>query len=165
MKTSGPSGLANPLKVYTDIKASPTAISTLQPDSVQPTPTIQSTTDSQALPPTARVAPTRDEIPATFDKADQSQTEIREPSAEASFKQYQAWAAEEDARVQAGSVQPVQDAQEQVVQNAPAQVRPMQKHRHVQPVQNAQAEIRPEPKPRAKVRGEQNARAQVAPRP
>jgi hypothetical protein len=32
-------------------------------------------------------------------------------------------------------------------------------------VQNAQAEIRPEPKPRAKVRGEQNARAQVAPRP
>ncbi len=176
--------LGNPLKVYTDIKASPSAISTLQPGT-QSTPTIQSTealpttaTDAPTVNPganpelappsdgktTAGDVPTRDEIAAAPEPADQSQTEIREPSAEALFKQFQAWVAEEDARAQtAGSVQPVQDAQEKVVQNAWAQVRPMQKHRHVQPVQNAQAEIRPERKPRAKVRGEQNARVQVRP--
>jgi hypothetical protein len=58
------------------------------------------------LPPAARDAPTRDEIVATFKTAHQSQTEIRQPPAEALFKQFQTWAAE---------------------QNAPAQVRPVQK--------------------------------------
>ena len=121
--------------------------------------------------PTATDAPTRNEIAAASEPTDQSQTGNRQPSADALFKQFQAWVAEQDPRAQVGPVQPAQDApaqvaQEapaQVVQDAPAQVRPMQKHRHVRRVQNARAEIRPERHPRAKVRREQNARAQVAP--
>jgi hypothetical protein len=162
----------NPAKVFADIKASLVDIAAFQPGTGQSPPIIQST---EALPPTAtdaptvspganpesaplsdgktaaRDVPTRDEIAAAPEPADQSQTEIREPSADALFKQFQAWVAEEDARAQV--VQPVQ--------NARAQIRPMQKHPHVQPVQNAQAEIRPERKPRAKE--EQNARVQVRP--
>jgi hypothetical protein len=118
----------------------------------------------------ARNALTRDEIAAAFKPADQSRTE--NTSADALLKQFQAWAADEDvralvvqplqeARAQVGSVQSVQDAPEQVVQNAPAQVRPMQEHRHVRRVQNARAEIGPERNPRAKVRREQNARVQI----
>jgi hypothetical protein len=151
----------NPAKVFADIKASLTDISALQPDTVQSTPTIQSTADAQDLTPAARQAPTRDEIAAASEPADQSQTEISEPPAEALFKQFQAWSAEQNARAPVGPVQPVQDAPAQVVQNAPPQVRPVQKHRQVRRVQNARAEIRPERHPGAKVRREQ--RVQVAP--
>ena len=63
------------------------------------TPTIQSTAGAQALPPTAMDAPTRDEIAAAFKTAHQSQTE-NQPPAEALFKQFHAWAAEQDARAQ-----------------------------------------------------------------
>ena len=153
----------NPVALFANVTASLVNISALQPGTDQSTPTIQSTAGTQALPPTARGAPTREEIAAAFETAHQSQTEISQPLAEALFNQFQAWAAEEDARAPVGSVRPVQDAQAQVVQNAPAQVRPVQKHRQVQRVQNAPAEIRPERHPRAKVRREQNARAQVAP--
>ena len=153
----------NPVALFANVTASLVNISALQPGTDQSTPTIQSTAGTQALPPTARGAPTREEIAAAFETAHQSQTEISQPLAEALFNQFQAWAAEEDARAPVGSVQPVQDAQAQVVQNAPAQVRPVQKHRQVQRVQNAPAEIGPERHPRAKVRREQNARAQVAP--
>jgi len=87
--------------------------------------------------PTATDAPTRNETAAAFEPADQSQTESRQPSADADalFKQFQAWTAE----------------------------RAMKKHRRVRPVQNAEAEIRPELHPRAKIRREQNARVQVPP--
>lgn len=153
----------NPVALFANVTASLVNISALQPGPDQSTPTIQSTAGTQALPPTARDAPARDEIAAASEPADQSQTEIHQPSAEDLFKQFQAWSSEEDARAPVGSVQPVPDAQAQVVQNAPAQVRPVQKHRQVQRVQNAPAEIRPERHPRAKVRREQNARAQVAP--
>jgi hypothetical protein len=63
------------------------------------------TVGAQALPPTARDAPTRDEIAAAFKAATQEQTEISHPPAEALFKQFQTWAAEQDARAQAGPVQ------------------------------------------------------------
>ncbi len=161
----------NPAKVFADIKASLTDISALQPDTVQPTPTIQSTADAEVLPATAKGAPTRDEIAAASEPADQKQTEISQPPAEALLNQFQAWAADEDARVLVAPVQPVQDAQAHVVQDAPAQVvqedaparvRPIQKHRHVRSVQNARAEIRPEQHPRAKVRREQNAQVRPA---
>ena len=64
-------------------------------DGTQSMPTIQSTADAQALLPTASEAPTGDEIAAA---AYQSQTEIRQPPAEALLKQFQAWAAEEETR-------------------------------------------------------------------
>jgi len=171
----------NPVVLFANVMASLVDTPALQPGPGQSTPTIQSTADAD-LPPIARDAPTRDEIAAASEPADQTQSKISEPPAGALLKQFQAWAAEEDAqalvvppaqdaRAQDGSAQPVQDAPAQVaqdvpaqvVQDAPAQVRPMQTHRHVRRVQNARAEIRPERHPGAKVRREQNARAEIRP--
>jgi len=181
--------MGNPVAFFANGAASLVDISAFQPRTDQSTPTIQSNADAQASPPTASDAPpvnpesastlddktalrpptsgsptatdapTRNEIAA--ETADQSQAEIREQSAEALFKQYQAWASEEHARAQV--VQPVQDAPVKVVQDARPQVRPMQKRQHVRPVQNTRAEIGPEQHPRARVRREQNARMQVPP--
>ena len=72
------------------------------------TPTIHPTAGAQALPPTARHAPTRDEIATAFKTATQDQTEISQPPAEALFKQFQAWAAEQDAQA---PVRPVRQQQ------------------------------------------------------
>ena len=159
--------VGNPIALLANATASLVGTSASQ-DDTQSMPTIQSTADAQALPPTASEAPTGEEIAAAFKTAIQSETEIREPTAEALLKQFQAWAAEEDAQAQVRPVQPVQgaqpqvqDDQTQVVQNARAQVRPVEKHRHVRPVHNARAEIRPERNPRAKVRREHNSRAKV----
>jgi hypothetical protein len=131
--------VGNPIALLANATASLVGTSASQ-DDTQSMPTIQSTADAQALPPTASEAPTGEEIAAAFKTAIQSETEIREPTAEALLKQFQAWAAEEDAQ---------------------AQVRPVQKHRHIRPVHNARAEIRPEHNARAKVRPVQNARAQM----
>jgi hypothetical protein len=171
--------VGNPVTLFADVTASLIDKSALQPGTDQSTPTIQSTADAQALPPTAKDAPTRDEIAAAPESAGQSQTENSEPSSEALFRQFQAWAAEKDAQAQVGPVQSVQDAPApvaeyalaQVADNPPAQVaenaraplRPMQKHRHVRPVRSARAEIRPAQNPRKKVRREQNAPVQVPP--
>jgi hypothetical protein len=190
--------MGNPAALFANVTPSLVDISALQPGTRQSTPTIQSNPGAQALPPTARDAPTRDESAAALESADQSQTEIRQPSAEALLKQFQAWAAEEetrdeitgaiepadqsqteirqpsgeallkqfqawaaeeDAQARVGPVEPVQDARAPAVQNARAQVRPMQKHRQVHPVRNARAEIRPKQNARAKVRPVQNAQA------
>src|SRR6202035_1604688 len=108
--------------------------------------------------PTATDAPTRNEIAAASEPTNQSQTGNRQPSADALFKQFQAWVAEQDPRAQVGPVQPAQDAPAQVLQDARPQVRHLKKHRQVRPVQNARTEVRPERDPRAKVR-----RVQVPP--
>ena len=144
--------VGNPVALFANATASLVDISALQPGTGQSTPTIQSTAGAQALPPTARDAPTRDEITAALEPADRSQTEIPQPSAETLLKQFQAWAAEQETRDDiTGALQPadqsqteirqpsaeallkqfqawaaVQDARAQVVQNARAQVRPMQ---------------------------------------
>src|SRR4029077_1698524 len=78
----------NPAKVFADIKASLTDISAHQPDTVQSTPTIQSTAGAEVLPATAKGAPTRDEIAAASELADQKQTEISQPPAEALLNQF-----------------------------------------------------------------------------
>src|SRR3979411_2355096 len=132
--------VGNPIALLANATASLVSTSSSQ-DDTQSMPTIQSTADAQALPPSASEAPTGEEIAAAFKTAIQSETEIREPTAEALLKQFQAWAAEEDAQAQVRPEQheqPVQDAQAQVqddqaqvVQNARAQVRPVQKHRHI----------------------------------
>jgi hypothetical protein len=175
--------VGNPIALLANATASLVGTSASQ-DDTRSMPTIQSTADAQALPPTASEAPTGEEITAAFKSALQSQTEIREPPAETLLKQFQAWAAEEDSQAQARREQSVQDARAQVqddqaqavqndqtqavqndqtqaVQNARAQVRPVQRHRHVKPVHNAQAETRPEHHARTKVRPVQNARAQM----
>jgi hypothetical protein len=165
--------LGNPLVLFANVTASLVATSAPQDGTGQPMPTIQSTADAQALLPTASEAPTGEEIAAAFKTAFQSETEIREPPAEGLLKQFQAWAAEEGAQAQVRPEQPeqpvqdaqaqVQDNQSEVVQNAQAQVRPVQKHRHAKPVHNARAKIGPEHNARAQMRREENARLQVQP--
>ena len=113
----------NPAKVFADIEASLTDISTLQPGTVQPTPT-QSTADAKALPPTERGAPARDEI----DAAHQNRAEIRAAPPGALLKQFQDWAAKEDARPQIETVRPAQDTRARALRNAQARVLPIQKH-------------------------------------
>ena len=142
--------VGNPLVLFTNTTASLVATSAPQ-DGAQSTPTIQPTADAQALPPTASEAPTGEEIAAAFKTTSHSETEIREPPAEGLLKQYQAWAAEEDARTQVRPLRPEQDAQ--------AQVRPVQKQ--VRPARNARAKV--VKNARAQVRREQNTQAQVQP--
>ena len=158
--------VGNPLVRFTNATASLVGTSAPQ-DGAQSTP-IESTTDAQALPPTAREAPTGAEIAAAFNSAYQSQTENPQPPAEAMFKQFQAWAAEEDAQVR--PVQSVQDAQPQVqddqarVVNARAEVRPVKNARaHVRSEHNARAKVRHLKNARARMRREQNTQAQVQP--
>ena len=146
-----------------------------QPDVDPSTSTIQTIASTQDLPTTTTDAPARDEIAAAVEPADQSrvevgqsqagpsqagpsqagpsQTEVSQPLTEELFKQFQAWAAEEETRTQAGSAQP---APVRVVQEAP-QVRPVKKHRRARSVQNARAEIQPQRNHRARVRQEQDA--------
>ena len=159
--------VGNPLVRFTNATASLVGTSAPQ-DGAQSTPTIQSTADAQALPPTAREAPTGAEIAAAFNSAYQSQTENPQPPAEAVFKQFQAWAAEEDAQVR--PVQSVQDAQPQVqddqarVVNARAEVRPVKNARaHVRSEHIARAKVRHLKNARARMRREQNTQAQVQP--
>ena len=151
--------VGNPVALVANVTASWVDKPALQPGNDPSTSAIQSIAGAQDLPPTTRDAPTRDEIAAAFEPADQSQTGIVQPPSEALLKQFQAWAAEEDTQAQVVPVQPVQDAPVQVVQDAPAQVRPVKRHRRVRAVQNARAEIRAQRNPRAKAREEQNARA------
>jgi len=178
----------NPLVLVENAMASLVATSTPQDDAGQSMPSIQSTADAQALPPAASEAPTGSEKAAAFKAAayktaDQSQTEIPQPSADVLLNKFQAWAAEadarpqvrpvqpvqeEDARPQVQPVQPVQDAQAQVVQNARPQVRHVQKQRRVRHAQNARvrnarAQIRRAQNARAEARPEQNAQAQDRP--
>ena len=159
--------VGNPIALLANATASLVGTSASQ-DDTQSMPTIQSTADAQALPPTASEAPTGEEIAAAFKTAIQSETEIREPTAEALLKQFQAWAAEEDAQVR--PVQSVQDAQPQVqddqarVVNARAEVRPVKNARaHVRSEHNARAKVRSLKNARAQMRREQNARAQARP--
>jgi hypothetical protein len=156
--------VGDPLALFASATASLVGPSAPQSGTAQSMPIIQLTADAQALPPTAREAPTGAEIAAAIKIAYQSQTEIRQPPVEALalFKEFQAWAAEEDARAQVRPLQPVQDARAQVVQNTRAQTPPAQKHRRLRPLHNARADVRPVQKHR-EVRSVQNARAKVPP--
>jgi hypothetical protein len=164
--------VGNPVALFANATAFLVATSAPQDGTDHSTPIIQSTAGAQALPPTASEAPTRDETAAPFETADQKQTEIRQPPAEALLSQFQAWAANEDARAEVRPVQPVQDAPSQPVQDAQSQpvqddarpqIRPVQRHRQLRRVQDARAEIRAAKNLRAKVRGKHYARVEVRP--
>jgi hypothetical protein len=152
----------NPLVLFENATDSLFATSAPQDGTGQSMPIIQSTADTQPLPPTASEAPTDDEIAINLKTADQSQTDISQPSAEALLNQFQAWT--EDARAQVRPLQPVQDPQAHVVQTAPEQVRPVQKQQQVRPVQRAKivknARAIVVKNARVQVRPEQNAQAQ-----
>jgi hypothetical protein len=146
----------------------------LQPEPDPATSPIQTIAATQDLPATTTDAPARGETAAVSQPADQSQaetvqrpaevvqsqTENAPPVTEELFKQFQAWAAEEETRAQAraGQAAPVR-----IAQDAPAQVRPVKKQRRARSVQNARAEIRPQRHPRARVQEEQDPRGQLPP--
>ncbi|WKA31551.1 hypothetical protein [Bradyrhizobium roseum] len=88
----------------------------------------------------------------------QSQAETSPPVTEELFKQFQAWAAEEEARAASARA-----ARARVAEDAPAQARPVKKPRRAQSVQNARAEVRPRRNQRARVREEQDAGGQAPP--
>ena len=152
--------------------------SELQPGADRSTPTVQAAAeapalvqpaaDAQALPPTAQDAPARDEI-AAAEPAATDQTEKSDPTSDALFRQFQAWAAEKDTNAQVEPAQPVQDAPAQAVKEGPEQVaedapvphRSVQRRRHVLPVRNARAEMRTQN--RRQVRRTQNARVERPP--
>jgi hypothetical protein len=162
--------MGNPVAFLAEMSASWVGNST-----PQSTPAAQSAADAPApsnavalaLPPTKNDAPTRDGI-AVSEPTGKDQTERSEPPSETLFGQFQAWAAEQDAR--RGSVQPAQDPPAQVVQNVPAPAaenvrasyRPVQKRRQVRAVQNARAEVRAQ-NLRKQVRRPQGARAERQP--
>ena len=156
----------------------------LQPEADPATSTTQTIAGTQDSPTTTTDAPPREEIAAAVEPAEPSQAEtagqrqadVGQRQAENSqpitaesksvlteelFKQFQAWAAEEETRKQAGSAQA---APVRVAQDGPALARPAKKHRRVHSVQNARAEIRPQRHHRARVREQQlDAREQVPP--
>jgi hypothetical protein len=172
---------------FADVRASLVGNSEVRPDTDQPDSTIQLTAGApasiqSAADDPAKDAPPRDEIAAS-EPAGKDEAEKSEPTSEALFRQYQTWAAEQDAQAEVRPVQPVQDAPEHVAQNAPAQVaenasvphRLMQRHRHLGSVHAARAEhvrkkarrvqsVRAEPPPTQGARVErpptQDARAQ-----
>jgi hypothetical protein len=155
----------------------------LQPEADPATLTTQTIAGTQDSPMTTD-APSREEIAAAVEPAEPSQAETaaqrqdevgqrqaennqpitaesKSVLTEELFKQFQAWAAEEETRKQAASAQA---APVRVAQDGPAQARPAKKHRRVHSVQNARAEIRPQRHHRARVREQQlDAREQVPP--
>ena len=159
--------VGDPVALVANVTATWADKPALQPGNDQSAPAIQSIAGTQDFPSTTSDAsarsdaPARDEIAAAVEPADQSQAEIGQPLTEALFKQFQAWAAEQDTRAQVEPVQPAQAAPVQVAQDAPAQARPTKKHRRARSVHNARAEIRTQRNHRARVREEQNARVEV----
>jgi hypothetical protein len=129
---------------------------------------------AQELPPNATAAPKSDETAPFLEAADDSQTEIIQPTG-IWLKQFQVWAAGEDARTPVSlpepsrpAVQPLATEQavhpSQPLQAAPSQllqVRHVQRHRQIRVVQNARAEVISERKGRLTVRPPTNARAPI----
>ncbi len=155
----------------------------LQPEADLATSTTQTIVGTQDSPTTTTDAPPSVEIAAAVEPAEPSQAETagqrqaesgqrqaensqpitadNQPVTEELFKQFRAWAAEEETRKQAGSAQA---APVRVAQEGPAQARPAKKRRRVHSVQNARAEIRPQRHHRARVREQQlDAREQAPP--
>jgi hypothetical protein len=161
--------MGDPVALVENVTATWVEKPALQPDADPSAPAIQSIAGTQDLPTTTSDAPARDEIAAaptdqSVEPTDQSQAEIGRPLTEALFKQFQAWADQQDTRAQVEPKQPVQAAPVRVVQDAPAQVRPAKKHRRVRSVQNARAEIRPQRNHRVRPR-EESAPMPIAPVP
>jgi hypothetical protein len=151
----------NPLVLFTNATASVSGESAPQDGTGGQMPIVQSTSGGQALAPTAEEAFKSDDSDAAFKTS--GETEIREPPAEALLKQFQAWATEEDARAQVQPVepvQPVQDAGAESVQNARAEVRPVQDHRQIRS-DHAAPQVQSKRNTRARVKPEHAARAEV----
>jgi hypothetical protein len=134
----------NPVALFADATASVVDNSAVQPGPDQSTPTVQSSADAKALPPTTKDASPH-EIAAASELASQTKTKNSEPSSsEALFRQFQAWAAEQDARAKLGrDAQKRRKAARAEIQNTQeprARVRQQSARVQAQPVQDARAE-------------------------
>ena len=128
----------NPVTLFAEVTASVDS-SGPQPSTDESMPSIQSaviqsTADAEA-PQTAKDVPIS-EISAS-EPASQTRAENSETS-EALFREFQVWNGKQDARDLA---KPAQDDPATVAENAPASVRPMQKHRRARTMRNARADI------------------------
>ena len=139
--------------------------SATQESTDQPMPSIQTTVSAQALPPIETRAPSDDEIARAFKPVSESQTESVQPQAEALFKQFEAWAAEEDARARATAerVHQLKDVPAQLAQDARADIRPLQKLRQVGREHHVRAQIHQAKNARVQTRSYQEAAAQAGP--
>jgi hypothetical protein len=135
--------VGNPLAPLAEVESVP------QPGADQSTPIILtsamlSTANAEVLPPTSKDASIR-EIAAASELACQTKTENGEPSSsEALFRQFQAWAAEQDARTKLGrDAQKHRSAARTEIQNAQeprARVRQQGAQVQGRPVKDARAE-------------------------
>jgi hypothetical protein len=162
--------LGNPGKLFADAMAALPDSLAAQRAAAQSTPPIQSAADALTSAPNAGGAPARYDMAAADEPANEPGTLLR---------QFQAWAAWQDAQAQAQAEAQQADAQEaeaeaqrrarpvqafaaQLEDDSPAPEQPTRKHRKVRSAQNARAEVRHVQKPRA--RGlEQNAAGQAQP--
>jgi hypothetical protein len=158
----------NPI-VLANVTASLVGTSAPQ-DGTRSMPKIQSTADATALPPTASEASTGGEIAAAFKTANQSQTEISQPPAEALLKQFQAWAAEEETRDEiTGAIEPADQTEirqppaEALLKQFQAWAAEKDARAEVRPVKNVREHVRSAPNVRAKVRRVHAARVHVRP--
>ena len=97
--------VGDPVALVENVTATWVEKPALQLDAGPSAPAIQSIAGTQDLPTTTSDAPARDEIAAAVEPADQSraevgqsQAEVGQPLNEALFKQFQAWATEEETR-------------------------------------------------------------------
>lgn len=180
--------VGNPASLVADVTAALTDKSEVQPvtdPSTATTPSIAAAQDSQIAvaqdtPQVATDAPTLAETAAAPEPAGQSRAELDPPPSEAMFKQFQAWAAEEDARAQPEPARPsqnlppvqaMQDTPARVAQESPpaAHVQPAKKQRRARSAHNARdarAEVRPHRQHyRARYREEPAAPVPLAPVP
>jgi hypothetical protein len=170
--------VVNPMMLFAEVTASFADVKALLADKPTPqavadqsTPTIQSASDVQPAPPAEKEEPAREQVAAVSEPAVQREADSNEPVTEELFRQFQAWAAERDARTQPNPAPSAQDGPAPIVQNAPAQVaedaraslRPAQKRRHARPIHSARAELPPVHTPRKKVRRAQSPRVQEPP--
>jgi hypothetical protein len=129
--------VGNPLALFANATASLVGASIPEDSRAESMPSLQSIAGAQALRPPASEARAGDELAGAVKTADPGQPEVQQLSAGPLFRQFQAWAAEEDARSQVRPVQaiepvpPVQDARAQVVQNARAQIEPTHRRHQV----------------------------------
>jgi hypothetical protein len=161
----------NTARILADVTASLVDGSALRPHPHQPAPISQSDTDAQA-PADVQVLSIAKNEPISGESAasepiEQNHREIREPSTEILFKQFQAWAAEKDAQ-QLATEQPVPDppalqtAPARLVEKTGGSIGPVQKDRHAQRVDNARTRISMQDS-RKEIRRPQNARVNVPP--
>ena len=151
----------NPLTLFAKATASSVGSSVPEDGAGQSMPINGSTAGGlYFLPALVEEEPTRGQIAAVFNTAYESRTEISQPPTEALLKQFQAWAAEEDARSSGEQERPGQESRAQAVQNARAEaVRPAQKSRQVQSEHRIRAKVRL----RKDARPKHNVRPQAAP--